>query len=51
MSGIVEEIGVNNAYRPLIMHRTRNCQTGHTCSTVVGYCIEILWLKDLQKFS
>lgn len=51
MSGIVEEIKVNSVYRPVFLHGTRNYQTGHTHSMVVGHCIEMLWLKCLQKFS
>lgn len=49
MSEIVEEVGVNSVYRPVFMHRTRNCQTGHTHSMVVGYCLEILWLKSFKN--
>lgn len=45
MLGIVEEIEINSVYRLVFMHRTRNCQTGHTHS------MEILWLKSFQQFS
>lgn len=51
MSGIVEEIEVKSVYRLVFLHGTRNYQTSHTHSMVVGHCIEILWLKSLQKFS
>lgn len=30
MSEIVEEIEINSIYRPVFMHGTRDCRTGHT---------------------